>query len=156
MVSGFIQRHKLPTLMELTSENFADVMNSKAVPPPLIVLTSLEGGVAGEGISGQKEKLLKIAQEWRKEAAHFTEGKRPTVFVWMDGEKWGSWLKSMYGVRKGRGGAPAVVLVDHSVSRLVSFLHDLFLMEVMVLAIDCANYIWLMCTAAAAILRYRR
>ena len=51
------------------------------------------------------KEVTEIARKWRdrKEQA-------PVVFTWMDADRWGSWLKSMYGI-SGTG----VVVADHSV-----------------------------------------
>jgi hypothetical protein len=67
--------------------------------------------------------LEQISQSWAKKSTDKDQD-RTTVFVWMDGRKWGKWLKSMYGINDvsevrnpngGFGGGVGVVVVDHSV-----------------------------------------
>jgi len=61
-------------------------------------------------------ELDAISQAWVAEGRS-RDKERETVFVWMDGRKWGKWLKSMYGIKDVRkAGADArVVIVDHQV-----------------------------------------
>ena len=85
----------------------------KAESKPLVVLVS----VATSGIERDQivEMVHSLAAKWRTTGAtQYTpvHGARQVVFVWMDQERWASWLKSMYGVK----GPTQVVIVDHSVS----------------------------------------
>lgn len=54
-----------------------------------------------------------IGKQWREDGK---TRQRDVVFTWMDGERWSSWLKSMYGVvDAGRAETPSVVIADHAV-----------------------------------------
>jgi hypothetical protein len=110
-LSKWLQAHRLPLAMELSEESFQEVM--KAESKPLVVLVS----VATSGIERDHivETVHSLAAKWRSTGAtQYTpaQGARQVVFVWMDQERWASWLKSMYGVK----GPTQVVIVDHSVS----------------------------------------
>ena len=68
---------------------------------PLVVLVATTAAdkarTAGE--------VRTLARKWRD-----AKERAPVVFAWMDADKWGTWLKSMYGI-SGTG----VVVADHSV-----------------------------------------
>jgi thioredoxin domain-containing protein 5/protein disulfide-isomerase len=57
-----------------------------------------------------------ISRTWAKEGRS-KDKERETVFVWMDGRKWGKWLKNMYGIKDVSkvGADSGVVIVDHQV-----------------------------------------
>jgi hypothetical protein len=110
-LSKWLQTHRLPLAMELSEGSFQEVMNAEG--KPLVVLVS----VATSGIERDQivETVRSLAAQWRRTGAtQYTpaQGVRQVVFVWMDQERWGSWLKSMYGVK----GPAQVLIVDHSVS----------------------------------------
>ena len=44
------------------------------------------------------QKVREIAKNWKDSKA-----RGDVVFTWMDSNKWGSWLKSMYGVKADEG-----------------------------------------------------
>lgn len=113
ILSAFFQHHRIPTLQQLTAENFPDVMKHPA--KPLVVLAAFDMERMSKTELGRSvEKLTSIAKQWQASAGRLTDT-RPTIFVWMDGERWGKWLKSMYGIK--RDNMPSVVIVDHSVSQ---------------------------------------
>lgn len=109
-LTTWLQTHRLALAMELSEGSFQEVM--KAESKPLVLLVS----VTPSGIERDQivEAIRGLAAQWRTTgAAQYApaHGARQVVFVWMDQERWASWLKSMYGIK-----APAqVVLVDHSV-----------------------------------------
>jgi hypothetical protein len=110
-LSKWLQTHRLPLAMELGEGSFQEVMNAEG--KPLVVLVS----VTTSGIERDQivETVHSLAAQWRRTGAtQYTpaQGARQVVFVWMDQERWASWLKSMYGVK----GPTQVVIVDHSVS----------------------------------------
>ena len=110
-ISKWLQTHRLPLAMELSEGSFQEVMNAES--KPLVVLVS----VTTPGIERDQtvETVRRLATQWRRTgAAQYTpgQGARQVVFVWMDQERWTSWLKSMYGIK----GPTQVVIVDHSVS----------------------------------------
>ena len=59
------------------------------------------------------EKVKDIARRWRA-----NKGATNVVFTWMDADKWGSWLKSMYGIKAGE--MPRAVVANHTVRRILS------------------------------------
>jgi len=109
IVTKFFQHHRIPTLQQLTAENFPDVM--KHPDRPLVVLTAFNmAQMSKTDLVTSIEKLSSIAKQWQGQAVRLTDT-RPTIFVWMDGDKWGKWLKSMYGVKQ--ESMPATIIVDH-------------------------------------------
>ena len=96
-------RNRLPGALELDSDNFQDVMNAPHKPLVVIAATT-----AGDRERTAKE-VTDLARRWRdaKEQA-------PVVFTWMDADKWGTWLKSMYGITADQ--LPRPVVTSHSVS----------------------------------------
>ncbi|KAG8740625.1 hypothetical protein FRC10_004083 [Ceratobasidium sp. 414] len=117
-INTFFQHHRTPTLQQLTSENFQDVMKHPA--KPLVVLTAFDTEKMSQAdLAASVEKLSDIARGWQGQAVRLTDT-RPTIFVWMDGERWSKWLKSMYGIRKEQ--MPVTVIVDHH--RLLYYDHD--------------------------------
>lgn len=96
-------RNRLPNALELDSDNFQDVMNAPHHPLVVIVGTSeTDKAETAKTVTG-------LARQWRdaKEQAS-------VVFTWMDADKWGSWLKSMYGLKA--GSFPKAVVANHTVS----------------------------------------
>ncbi|KAI0706903.1 thioredoxin-like protein [Cerioporus squamosus] len=100
LVDWFI-RNRLPGAVELDSDNFQDVMN--APHKPLVVITA----TSGKDKEQIAREVTNLARKWRdaKEQA-------PVVFTWMDADKWGSWLKSMYGIKANM--LPRAVVANHS------------------------------------------
>lgn len=81
---------------------------------PLVVLTAFDmAQMSKTDLAASIERLTGIAKQWQGQAVRLTDT-RPTIFVWMDGDKWSKWLKSMYGVKKDN--MPAIIIVDHHVS----------------------------------------
>lgn len=77
----------------------------------VVVLAALHKGDEGER---EKEKLMSVARAWKRGGRGFQQ---PVWFVWVEGEKWGGWLKQSYGIRQKE--LPAVVIVDPPVSSLI-------------------------------------
>lgn len=100
--------------MELNQESFQSVMNAPHKPLVVIVATFKENE---ETVS---EKLRTVGLRWRariEEMKNEGRSRRGVVFTWMDREKWGSWLKGMYGIKDGQGVDGVVTVVaDHEVS----------------------------------------
>ncbi|CAE6365890.1 unnamed protein product [Rhizoctonia solani] len=110
ILGAFFQHHRIPTLQQLTAENFPDVMKHPA--KPLVVLAAFDMENMPKTQLGEEiEKLTSVAKRWQTSAVRLTDT-RPTIFVWMDGDRWSKWLKSMYGIK--REDMPTVVIVDHS------------------------------------------
>ncbi|RPD62164.1 thioredoxin-domain-containing protein [Lentinus tigrinus ALCF2SS1-7] len=110
-LANWIMRNRLPGAVELDRDNFQDIMNAPHKPLVVIVATS-----QNDKAQVAKE-VIGIARKWRdaKEQA-------PVVFTWMDADAWGSWLKSMYGIKANM--LPMTVVADHS--RLVYYDTDPF------------------------------
>ena len=87
-------------------------MNPKHVSAPLVVIATVSERNRQNVISATKS----IGKQWREGEKAV---KRDVVFTWMDGERWSSWLKSMYGiVDAGRAETPNIVIADHAVGVL--------------------------------------
>ncbi|KAI0759740.1 thioredoxin-domain-containing protein [Trametes elegans] len=97
----WLLRHRLPSALELDSDNFQDVMN--APHKPLVVVVATPSGALAQTARAVGD----LARAWRaaREPA-------PVVFAWMDADKWGKWLKSMYGLKP--AALPAAVVANHS------------------------------------------
>ena len=100
-------RNRLPTAVELEADNFQEVMN--AAHKPLVVLAA----TAAADKATTAETMRGLAKQWRDAKEH-----APVVFTWMDADKWGSWLKSMYGIKAGE--MPRAVVANHTVRRILS------------------------------------
>ncbi|OSD01995.1 thioredoxin-domain-containing protein [Trametes coccinea BRFM310] len=97
----WLLRNRFPTALELDSDNFQDVMN--APHKPLVVIV----GTPRDALAETAQQVRELARRWRDAR----EGV-PVVFTWMDADKWGSWLKSMYGIKK--GALPRAIVANHS------------------------------------------
>ncbi|THH32163.1 hypothetical protein EUX98_g2007 [Antrodiella citrinella] len=97
----WLVRNKLPTIVELHTDTFQEIMN--APHHPLVVLVA----ITRSEVSDEVPKLTAIANQWKHSRTD-----ENVVFAWMDAEKWASWLKSMYGVKQ--TSPPSIVIVDHS------------------------------------------
>lgn len=78
-----------------------------------------ERGSPNEALSSHARESLRrleaISTSWAR-IGESRDKERETVFVWMDGRKWGKWLKNMYGIKDVSKGKEGVVIVDHQVS----------------------------------------
>ncbi|KIJ32313.1 hypothetical protein M422DRAFT_52890 [Sphaerobolus stellatus SS14] len=106
-ISKWLVANSLPTSVQLDGENFAKIMGPSpaedGAPTRLVVLTAVP--------PHDRDTLSQIkivATRWHREHSH---SNKEVVFAWMDSEKWDSWLKSVYGIKKKDG--PSVVVVDH-------------------------------------------
>ncbi|KAI0666173.1 thioredoxin-domain-containing protein [Trametes maxima] len=99
----WLLRHRLPTALELDSDNFQDVM--AAPHKPLVVVVA----APAPDLPRAAREVGALARQWRdaREAA-------PVVFAWMDADKWGKWLKGMYGVVPVEGGPLQAVVANHT------------------------------------------
>lgn len=78
-----------PTLVQLSVSNYAEIMKSptKAV----IVLAAVHGGETGRK---ERVEFEKISRAWKRGGRRFDQ---PVWFVWIDGERWASWMNQAYG-----------------------------------------------------------
>jgi len=107
-ITQWLLENKLPLYDELTGENFQSVMTSES--GALVVLVAIDTEtITGTALQQETSKLNEMAKSWNALGRKVLE--RPVVFVWMDGQKWQKWLKSMYGIK--HTSMPAVVVADH-------------------------------------------
>lgn len=103
-LSTWLFANRLPTSLELSRDVFQQVMN--APHNPLVVIAATPDDIQNDVSS----KLDDIAKKWRLRKSYI--GKQDVVFTWMDADQWGSWMKSMYGVKVKE--QPKVVVADHN------------------------------------------
>ncbi|KAG2357198.1 thioredoxin-like protein [Suillus spraguei] len=103
-LSTWLFANRLPTSLELSRDVFQQVMN--APHNPLVVIAATPNDVQNDVSS----KLNDIAKKWRLRKSYV--GKQDVVFTWMNADQWGSWMKSMYGVKV--NDQPKVVVADHN------------------------------------------
>jgi hypothetical protein len=104
----WLLENRLPTSTELTQDTFQNVM--KAPHQPLVVIAAVTKETSDEVAM----KFKDIGKAWNRN--HRNGDSKDVIFTWMDGEKWGSWLKNMYGIKVAAGSPPAIVVADHAVS----------------------------------------
>jgi len=114
--------HRLSTAMELTQDTFQKVMN--APQEPLVVIAAVTQGHK----SKVEERFRAVAKKWRirTSGTGMVHG-RDVVFTWMDMDKWGDWMKSMYHVTKTSDGSGTlddvpIIISDHR--RLIYYDQD--------------------------------
>lgn len=97
-------------------------MNAKAYEKdkkPLVVLMASKPDQASKNEA--RKVLIDGEEKWRKEEKGEQEKEhgplREVIWVYMDGDKWGSWLKSMYALKApSNSNKPNFVIADYSVS----------------------------------------
>jgi hypothetical protein len=110
-IHAFLDRNKFGLVTELDSENFQGVMNAK-VDGRQVVLLATTSETKGSDVN-----LLRAAEaRWSSSAA--SKDVSDVLWVHMDGEKWASWMKSMYGLKK--ASMPSFVISIHSVGNSCS------------------------------------
>ena len=107
-VERWLWKNKFPRVAQLTTDNFISIMKNPT--QPFIVLAALS--TEDNTFEGNIASLKRAAKHWEQKEGS-SELVRGAVFVWMDADKWGSWLKSQYGIKKAR--LPSVVVADHQV-----------------------------------------
>lgn len=76
---------------------------------PLVVLVA----TSQKEIQQTAKDVTELARKWRD-----AKERTPVVFAWMDTDKWGKWLKSMYGIKA--DALPKAVVANHSVGVVLS------------------------------------
>ncbi|KAJ9096608.1 hypothetical protein QFC19_007141 [Naganishia cerealis] len=105
-ISSFVLAQRNPTVFELDSGNFDDIMQSPT--RPLVVLVALKKSGRAQGdLEKETGELHKIAKAWYRGGRTFEQ---PVWFAWIDGERYKKWLKQNYGIKHTQ--LPAVVLAD--------------------------------------------
>ncbi|KAF8239442.1 protein disulfide isomerase [Tricholoma matsutake] len=114
--------HRLSTTTELTQDTFQKVMN--APQAPLVVIAAVTEGHKTK----VEEHFRHLAKKWRirTSGTGMVHG-REVIFTWMDMDKWGDWMKSMYGIRMAYDGSGTlddvpVIISDHR--RLIYYDQD--------------------------------
>lgn len=108
-IHAFLGRNAIPLITELTSDNFQTIMTARAFDPkPLVVILASKP----EGKTEARQMLSAGEEYWRREQKEKPTPARDVLWTYMDGDKWGSWLKSMYGIKSSK--MPAYVVADHS------------------------------------------
>jgi thioredoxin domain-containing protein 5 len=107
-IETWLLKNKFPRVAQLTTDNFISIMKNPTQPLVLLAALSSEDGT----LQGNIVSLKSAAKNWEQKEGS-DKWARGAVFVWMDGDKWGSWLKSQYGIKKAR--LPSVVVADHQV-----------------------------------------
>ncbi|KZT13191.1 thioredoxin-domain-containing protein [Laetiporus sulphureus 93-53] len=102
----WLLRNRIPASLELDSDTFQEVMN--APHHPLVVIAA----APKTQLDATAANVRSLARQWRAAG-----GDAGITFVWMDADKWETWLKSMYGMTAVT--EPTVVLANHS--RLVYY-----------------------------------
>lgn len=131
----FIMKHAIPSALELGSGTFQRVMTAEH--KPLVVIAPYNA----DTFNAVQARVKEVAKKWRirkgdksaeahaqahlkgdkhgnDEHRHHAHEPREVVFAWMDADKWGAWLKSMYGFQLTSEAVQQqrVILSDHSVS----------------------------------------
>ena len=114
--SDWLMTQSLPTSTELDAENFSKIMGPSPTRPGFPSRLVVLGAIDTQNLA-HVNVIKQAATSWHR--GDPPSDNRQVVFVWMDKEKWASWLKSVYGVKKGPD--PAMVIADHGVgARLTS------------------------------------
>ena len=108
-VETWLMKNKFPRVAQLTTDNFISIMKNPT--QPFVVLAALR--TEGDTLEANIALLKNAARKWEERDGGSNGWARGAVFVWMDVDKWGSWLKGQYGITKAR--APSVVVADHQV-----------------------------------------
>ena len=98
----WLNRHRFPSAFELTTGTFYDVIRSNAADVVVLTAVSRLDGASAKVI------LVKASKAWSRRS-HGTS----VLFVWIDFERWETWLENTYGVRS----IPSVILADHKASQ---------------------------------------
>ncbi|KAG8834138.1 hypothetical protein FRC17_009477 [Serendipita sp. 399] len=137
-LESWLQRNRFPLISKLGMDNFYSVMKNPT--KPFVVLAAIDPGPSTEpenddqsssstmnlerlsaNAKSQLRRFESIARTWA-EMGETKDKTRETVFVWMDGRRWGKWLKNMYGIADVSkvknadgtvGGDAGLVVVDH-------------------------------------------
>jgi len=107
-VETWLMKNKYPRVAQLTTDNFISIMKNPT--QPFVVLAALH--TEENALQGNITLLKTVAKKWEEKEGS-GEWVRGAVFVWMDADKWESWLKSQYGIKKAY--VPSVIVADHQV-----------------------------------------
>lgn len=108
---------KWPQLMELNGENFQDLMAQEGEPRLLgVAVLSRKGLGSNEAFEAEKAKVAQLAQTWaearRARQLVAAADERDLAWVWVDGDRWAGWLRTMYDVKLGGKNGPELVISD--------------------------------------------
>lgn len=103
--SNWLRTFKLPTLTELSSSTYTDIMQT-GDQSPLVGLILLQP--TASNFIQLKSSAQVLAQNWRKRRE---VGKRNVIWVWIDSDKWNNWISRMYGVQTDQIGSNGLILI---------------------------------------------
>lgn len=107
LTTEWIGTAKLPFLSELSSQNYADLMQGMGKNTPLVALAILSPTLL-DSIESTKGRLEELAKGWHTRQSERV-GSRDVLWAWVDGDRWGKWAKGMYQVQEGK--SPVVLVV---------------------------------------------
>ncbi|GAA6057492.1 hypothetical protein JCM3770_000583 [Rhodotorula araucariae] len=109
----WLRSAKLPTVTEVTSATFPDLMPTEGNPPLVGLAVLSRKGLGDEAFESAKGAVGVLARGWAERRRTGAAGEaRDVLWAWVDGDKWAGWVRSMYDVKMGGRDAPALVLVD--------------------------------------------
>lgn len=102
---------RLPTLSEISTESYAGVMRTTGTPP-LVGVIVLSRAKMGSRFDEHKDRALALASGWAERRRGLLTGERgrDVVWAWVDGDKWASWIQTMYDVKPAE--EPVLVFAD--------------------------------------------
>lgn len=108
----FLLMHRFPNAFELTSTNFQEVMRSSI--SDVVVIAPLTQ-TSSPGPKDAEQILTTARKAWSSQPMEPNAKTLPTLFVWMDLDRWEEWLQSMYGFKRSEVGS-RVVIANHKVA----------------------------------------
>ncbi|KAL8277874.1 hypothetical protein RQP46_009693 [Phenoliferia psychrophenolica] len=110
LVADWLRTAKLGLVTELNSESYADVMSTSS-RAPLVGLVVLSPKKLGAGLETAVLDVQKLGKGWESRLKKDAQkDERPVIWAWVDGDKWASWAKSLYGVKAMQD--PVIVIAD--------------------------------------------
>lgn len=121
LARNWLRSAKLPTVTELTSTTFADLMPTDGEPPLVGLAVLSRKGLGDDGLERKKDEVHALARGWAQRRRTASREERDVLWAWVDGDKWAGWVRTMYDVKMGGKDAPALVIADPKVRRTASF-----------------------------------
>ncbi|ORY74538.1 thioredoxin-like protein [Leucosporidium creatinivorum] len=110
----WLRSAKFPTLTELSSATFDDLMPSTGEPPLVGVAVLSKKGLPGKQFEAAKTVVERLAKGWSERRMSKEESKkgRDVLWTWVDGDKWAGWVRTMYDVKNGAADGPKLLIAD--------------------------------------------
>ncbi|GAA5845066.1 hypothetical protein JCM9279_005423 [Rhodotorula babjevae] len=112
LARSWLRSAKLPTVTELTSTTFADLMPTDGEPPLVGLAVLSRKGLGDDGLEHKKDEVKALARGWAQRRRTASTEERDVLWAWVDGDKWAGWARTMYDVKMGGKDAPALVIAD--------------------------------------------